>query len=51
MLFHKTTLRERYDAARERFPDADDVVLVNTRGRGDRDDPREHRRADATDDG
>jgi len=32
MLFHKTTLRARYEAARERFPDADDVVLVNTRG-------------------
>jgi len=32
LLFHKTTLRERYDAARNRFPDADDVVLVNTRG-------------------
>jgi para-aminobenzoate synthetase/4-amino-4-deoxychorismate lyase len=33
MLFHKTTARERYEAAAERFPDADDVVLVNTRGR------------------
>ena len=32
MLFHKTTLRERYEAATERFPDADDVVLVNDRG-------------------
>jgi para-aminobenzoate synthetase/4-amino-4-deoxychorismate lyase len=31
-LFHKTTLRDRYEAARARFPDADDVVLVNTRG-------------------
>jgi para-aminobenzoate synthetase / 4-amino-4-deoxychorismate lyase len=31
-LFHKTTLRERYEEARARFPDADDVVLVNTRG-------------------
>ena len=45
LLFHKTTLRGRYEAARERFPDADDVVLVNTRGRRDRDHPREHRRA------
>jgi para-aminobenzoate synthetase/4-amino-4-deoxychorismate lyase len=32
LLFHKTTLRARYEAAIERFPDADDVVLVNTRG-------------------
>jgi para-aminobenzoate synthetase / 4-amino-4-deoxychorismate lyase len=32
MLFHKTTARDRYDEAAERFPDADDVVLVNTRG-------------------
>jgi para-aminobenzoate synthetase/4-amino-4-deoxychorismate lyase len=32
MLFHKTTLRARYDEARARHPDADDVVLVNTRG-------------------
>jgi para-aminobenzoate synthetase/4-amino-4-deoxychorismate lyase len=32
MLFHKTTLRDRYEAAIDRFPDADDVVLVNTRG-------------------
>ena len=31
-LFHKTTLRDRYDDARARFPDADDVILVNTRG-------------------
>jgi para-aminobenzoate synthetase/4-amino-4-deoxychorismate lyase len=31
-LFHKTTLRDRYDEARERFPDADDVVLMNLRG-------------------
>jgi len=31
-LFHKTTLRERYDQASARHPDADDVVLVNTRG-------------------
>jgi para-aminobenzoate synthetase/4-amino-4-deoxychorismate lyase len=29
LLFHKTTQRERYEAAAERFPDADDVVLVN----------------------
>jgi para-aminobenzoate synthetase/4-amino-4-deoxychorismate lyase len=33
MLFHKTTARERYDRAAARFPDADDVVLVNTAGR------------------
>jgi len=33
MLFHKTTTRARYDAARERFPDADDVVLINSDGR------------------
>jgi para-aminobenzoate synthetase / 4-amino-4-deoxychorismate lyase len=32
LLFHKTTLRDNYDDARARFPDADDVVLVNTRG-------------------
>ena len=32
LLFHKTTLRARYDDARARHPDADDVVLVNTRG-------------------
>jgi para-aminobenzoate synthetase/4-amino-4-deoxychorismate lyase len=32
MLFHKTTFRDRYEAAAKRFPDADDVVLVNTRG-------------------
>ena len=31
-LFHKTTARARYDRARERFPDADDVVLLNTAG-------------------
>jgi para-aminobenzoate synthetase/4-amino-4-deoxychorismate lyase len=32
MLFHKHTLRSRYDEARARHPDADDVLLVNTRG-------------------
>jgi len=32
LLFHKTTARARYDDARERYPDADDVVLVNTAG-------------------
>jgi para-aminobenzoate synthetase/4-amino-4-deoxychorismate lyase len=32
LLFHKTTLRERYLGAAERHPDADDVLLVNTRG-------------------
>jgi para-aminobenzoate synthetase/4-amino-4-deoxychorismate lyase len=31
-LFHKTTRRDRYEEARARFPDADDVVLVNRRG-------------------
>ena len=33
MLFHKTTARARYDEARDRFADADDVILVNTEGR------------------
>jgi para-aminobenzoate synthetase/4-amino-4-deoxychorismate lyase len=32
LLFHKTTLRERYDDAAERHPDADDVILMNDRG-------------------
>ena len=32
MLFHKTSRRERYDAARARHPDADDVLLLNRRG-------------------
>ena len=31
-LFHKTTLRERYEDAAARHPDADDVILVNDRG-------------------
>ena len=31
-LFHKTTLRDVYEEAKERHPGADDVVLVNTRG-------------------
>jgi len=31
-LFHKTTLRERYEDAAARHPDADDVVLINDRG-------------------
>jgi para-aminobenzoate synthetase/4-amino-4-deoxychorismate lyase len=31
MLFHKTTLRARYDQAASRHPDADDVVLVDRR--------------------
>jgi len=31
-LFHKTTVREVYDKARHRFPDAPDVVLWNERG-------------------
>ena len=32
LLFHKTTLRERYERAREAHPGVDDVLLVNTRG-------------------
>ena len=32
MVFHKTTRRRRYDEAKARHPDADDVVLSNTRG-------------------
>jgi para-aminobenzoate synthetase/4-amino-4-deoxychorismate lyase len=32
LLFHKTSRRERYEAARARHQDADDVLLVNTRG-------------------
>ena len=31
-LYHKTTRREPYDRRRERRPDVDDVVMVNTRG-------------------
>ena len=31
-LFHKTTLRDRYELAAKRHPDADDVVLVNREG-------------------
>lgn len=31
-LFHKTTLRRAYTEARERHPDADDVLFVNDRG-------------------
>jgi para-aminobenzoate synthetase/4-amino-4-deoxychorismate lyase len=31
-LFHKTSLRDRYENARRRSPDADDVLLVNDRG-------------------
>ena len=31
-LFHKTTMRGRYDDARARHPNADDAVLRNTRG-------------------
>lgn len=30
-LFHKTSRRDRYDAARHRHPDVDDVLLVNDR--------------------
>lgn len=33
LLFHKTTLRTRYEEARARHPDADDVVLVNAAGK------------------
>jgi para-aminobenzoate synthetase/4-amino-4-deoxychorismate lyase len=32
LLFHKTSLRGPYEEARARHPDADDAVLVNTRG-------------------
>jgi para-aminobenzoate synthetase/4-amino-4-deoxychorismate lyase len=31
-LFHKTTLRRPYEDARARHPDADDALLINTRG-------------------
>ncbi|MGZ8651235.1 MAG: aminodeoxychorismate synthase component I [Actinomycetota bacterium] len=31
-LFHKTTVRHRYEDARARHPDADDTLLINTRG-------------------
>ncbi len=31
-LYHKTTVRAPYDRRRERRPDVDDVVMVNTRG-------------------
>jgi para-aminobenzoate synthetase/4-amino-4-deoxychorismate lyase len=33
LLFHKTSRRTRYDAARARHPDADDVILTNREGR------------------
>jgi para-aminobenzoate synthetase / 4-amino-4-deoxychorismate lyase len=32
LLFHKTTLRRRFDAAKARHPDAEDVILTNLRG-------------------
>ena len=32
LLYHKTTNREVYERARDRFPDADDVVLTNPSG-------------------
>lgn len=32
LLFHKTTLRDRYDRRRARWPEHDDVLLVNGRG-------------------
>jgi para-aminobenzoate synthetase/4-amino-4-deoxychorismate lyase len=32
MVFHKTSRRERYEAARSRHPDVDDVLLINTGG-------------------
>ena len=31
-LFHKTTVRQRYEDARARHPDADDTLLINTHG-------------------
>jgi para-aminobenzoate synthetase/4-amino-4-deoxychorismate lyase len=31
-LFHKTSLRDRYEGARRRHPDVDDVLLINDRG-------------------
>jgi len=31
-LYHKTTVRSRYDQARARFPDSPDVILWNDRG-------------------
>ena len=31
-LFHKTSMRDRYNEARARQPDADDVLLVNRQG-------------------
>ncbi len=31
-LFHKTTMRRRYEDARARHPDADDTLLINARG-------------------
>ncbi len=31
-LFHKTTMRRRYEEALARHPDADDTLLINTRG-------------------
>ena len=31
-LHHKTSMREPYDRRRERRPDVDDVIMVNTRG-------------------
>ena len=31
-LFHKTSRRQRYEDARRRHPDADDVLLINDRG-------------------
>jgi para-aminobenzoate synthetase/4-amino-4-deoxychorismate lyase len=31
-LYHKTTRRRLYEDANERHPDADDTLLVNTRG-------------------
>jgi para-aminobenzoate synthetase / 4-amino-4-deoxychorismate lyase len=32
LLFHKTTLRRRFDDAKARHPDAEDVILTNVRG-------------------
>ena len=47
-LYHKTTHRQVYDAARMGCTESDDVLLYNQRRRSDGDLPGEHRRADRT---